>query len=151
MNYDWETPPGGDFARYVERLSAQTGQFRGASQDIDDVGLDIGMQTMGTATPVPATTPVLGAEPPQGAPVPGPAYHLAKAMAIAWAAVLVMLLVLNASFSLVFAVLVTGLWLGWRLRRWALPSGAASWRQWLEVEARRQKLRQEQARQGRIK
>ena len=69
-----------------------------------------------------------------------------QVLAIVWVAVLALLLVLEAPFVIVIAVLAFGLWLGYQLRRWALPPGVANWRHWLEEEASKQKQRQQQGR-----
>ena len=42
MDPQWNTPPNGDFASYVERLSAQSALPRRAPQE-GDPGLDVGM------------------------------------------------------------------------------------------------------------
>lgn len=150
MNADWNTPPDGDFARYVERLSAQSASPQRAPQDTEH-GLDIGMTPSeaphGAANRAMSSTAAAAAarrdrqaqgEAPRGGSGGQAAHNLAKAMAIAWIFLLVALLTFKVPFSIVMLVLVAGLWLGRRLRRWALPPGVANWREWLAQEARRQ-------------
>ncbi len=147
MNPQWNTPPNGDFASYVERLSAQAALPKRDAQN-GEHGLDVGMTP--SSEPHDAVSdaaaavrrrmqsnadPRPGAQAPAGTAV---AFNLAKALAIAWIAALVLMLVFNAPFGLVVMLFALGLWAGHRLRRWALPPGAASWREWLQEEARKQ-------------
>lgn len=148
----WDTPPNGDFAAYVERLSARAPLVATAPHD-GDYGFGVGM------TPSP---PMHGAEEDAAQAARGPLsapgavvadarrsgvqHNLAKVMAIVWVTVLVVLLTLGTPVGLVLGIFVLGLWIARRLRRWALPPGVANWRQWLEEEARKQKQRQQQGR-----
>jgi hypothetical protein len=148
MNPQWNTPPNGDFASYVERLSAQAALPRHEQQE-GEHGLDVGMTP--SDEPHDAVSDAAAAarrriqsngESRPGTPGAlgnGAAHSLAKVLAIAWVAGLVLLLTFNAPFGTVVALFVFGVWLAFRLRRWALPPGMATWKQWLEAEARKQR------------
>lgn len=148
MNPQWNTPPNGDFASYVERLSAQAALPKREYQE-GEHGLDVGMTP--SSEPHDAVSDAAAAARRRmqsngdvrpgtpGALGNGAAHHLAKALAIVWATALVLLVAFNAPFGFVVMLFAFGLWLGYRLRRWALPPGTANWRQWLEEEARKQR------------
>lgn len=148
MNQQWNTPPDGDFASYVERLSAQAA-LPGRGQQEGEHGLDVGMTP--SSEPHDAVTDAAAAtrrrmqsngEPRPGMPGAlgnGVAHNLAKLLAIVWVAALVLLLSFGAPAGMVIALLAFGVWLGYRLRRWALPPGMANWRQWVDEEARKQR------------
>ncbi|RZL88721.1 MAG: hypothetical protein EOP82_21760 [Variovorax sp.] len=149
MNPQWNTPPNGDFASYVERLSAQAALPRREPQE-GEHGLDIGMtpssqphSAVADAAAAARRSASSNGEAPRGSSA---AHNLARVLAIVWVTVLALLLVLKVSFVVVIAVLAFGLWAGYRLRRWALPPGVGNWRQWLEEEAKKQKQRQQQGR-----
>ncbi|MBU1358372.1 MAG: hypothetical protein KJ901_06405 [Gammaproteobacteria bacterium] len=152
MKPEWNTPPNGDFAAYVERLSQRMMPPLAPPYDSEH-GFDTGM----SQAPAPQDAP--SGEPgstssygqrsrPNNAIAAGSAvaHNLAKVMGIVWVAALVLLATLGAPVGAVIGVLVVGLWLAYRLRNWALPPGAATWRQWLEQEARKQKQWQQQGR-----
>ena len=152
MNPQWNTPPDGDFASYVERLSAQAALPRSESQE-GEHGLDVGMTPSsplhGALADAASATRRRMQSNGEAAPTgggSGVAHTVAKVLAIAWVAVLLLLLILKVSFGIIAAVFAFGLWLGHRLRRWALPPGMANWREWLAEEARKQKQRQQQGR-----
>jgi len=152
MNPQWNTPPDGDFAAYVERLSARPAGPGRDSQDGEHV-LDAGMTPAAGAHAVVHDTATPGspgaawsadeARARLGSAVP---HNLAKVMAIVWIALLAVLLSLKAPSGFVMALFVFGVWLAYRLRRWALPPGVRNWRQWLEEEAMKQKQKQAQRR-----
>ena len=153
MNPQWNTPPDGDFASYVERLSAQAALPRREPRE-GEHGLDVGMTP--SAEPHDAVTDAAAAARrrmqskgdarPQGAAGTAAAHALAKVLAIVWVAVLLLMLTLSVPVGFIVMVFGFGLWLGWRLRRWALPPGMANWRQWLEEEARKQQQKRQMSR-----
>ncbi|VTU26075.1 hypothetical protein H6CHR_02522 [Variovorax sp. PBL-H6] len=152
MNPQWNTPPDGDFARYVERLAAQATQPHRPPQE-GEHGLDVGMTpsspphgAAGDAASATRRRMLSNGEASPARDGGAAAHAMAKVLAIAWMAVLLVLLILKVPFGIVAAVFAFGLWLAHRLRRWALPPGVANWREWLEEEARKQKQRQQQGR-----
>ncbi|MGI4777588.1 MAG: hypothetical protein ACRYGA_05645 [Janthinobacterium lividum] len=147
MNPQWNTPPDGDFASYVERLSAQSATARRTSQAEGEHSLE------GGPTHVPAVAPYRGDALPQQGAVIGPAwgrtpsgtaakpmapgsspvpFRIARIAAAAWVLALVTLIGAGASAGLVTALVLGGLWAAVGLRKWALPQGHASWRGWLQ-------------------
>jgi hypothetical protein len=150
MNPQWNTPPDGDFASYVERLSAQAALPEREPPE-GEHGLDVGMTA--SSAPHGAVTSVASAmqrrvqsngEAREGGS--GVAHKLARVLAIGWVSALVLLLAFGAPLGIVATVFALGLWLAHRLRHWALPPGVANWRQWLAEEAMKQKQRQQQRR-----
>ncbi|MGJ7581420.1 hypothetical protein ACSFA3_14640 [Variovorax sp. RHLX14] len=153
MNTQWNTPPDGDFASYVERLSAKSARARRMSQADGEHSLDGGP----TQSPVTArssystdaddagatTVPPwrragqrLPVKPlvsitPGSSPVP---FKIAKIAAVAWVLVLVALIGSGAAFGLVVAVVFAGIWAAKGLRNWAMPQGHTSWSAWLRSQ-----------------
>ena len=151
MNPQWNTPPNGDFASYVERLSAQAALPKRAAHE-GDHGLDVGM------TPAPGapgaqghaaaaaqrressngdtSAPGLGALPPA----------VLKIMGAVGA--LILLALWSAGVSAVVLVFLVGaaLWLASKLKGLKLSPGVAKWQQVLEEGARKQ--REQQHKQG---
>ncbi|MBS0429575.1 MAG: hypothetical protein JSR41_20030 [Proteobacteria bacterium] len=150
MNPDWNTPPGGDFARYVEQLTARSLRQVSAPQSHEHQ-MDVGMGDNAPASPprgkgLPAA--------PAGSTVGKPAANdgamrgFARSLAIGWAGLLLVLLSSGATVA-ALGVFVAGLWAGFQLRRWLLPpGGAAGLKAALEDIARQQAA---QNRQGKNK
>jgi len=149
MNPDWNTPPGGDFARYVEQLTARSLREVSAPQSHEHQ-MDVGMGDHVPAPPprgktVPAATAGSTARP---AASDGAMRGFARSVAIGWAGLLLVLLSNGATVA-ALGVLVAGLWAGFQLRRWLLPpGGAAGLKAALEDMARQQAA---QNRQGKNK
>lgn len=150
MNPDWNTPPGGDFARYVDQLTARSLRQVSTPQ-AHEHQMDVGM---GDSPPMPPargkTLPVVtaGSTAANSPASEGAMRGVARALAIGWVA---LLLVLIGSGAVVPAlgVLVLGLWAGFQKRHWLLPpGGAAGLRAALEDLARQQAA---QNRQGKSK
>ena len=162
MNTQWNTPPNGDFASYVERLSAQSANARRTSQADGEHSLEGGP----THSPVTARSSyqtgadggddgAVGSQPGattvpswrragQRFPVkplvpitPGSSavpFKIAKIAAVAWVLALVALIGSGAAFGLVLAVVFAGIWAAKGLRNWALPQGYTSWSAWLRSQ-----------------
>ena len=162
MNTQWNTPPNGDFASYVERLSAQSARARRTSQadgehsleggptqspvtarsaysnDADDDGDDVGSSQPGAAT-APSWRRAGQRFPvrPLVSITPGSSampFKIAKVAAAAWVLALVGLIGSGAAFGLVIAVVFAGIWAAKGLRHWALPQGHTSWSAWLRSQ-----------------
>ena len=141
MNPQWNTPPDGDFARYVERLTAQAAQPRGPVQE-GEHGLDVGMTHQHEVQP--ARQPQPQAEARQAAIGAGLGRNLLKGLGIAWLLALLVLLAADASLVLVAALFAGGLWLAYKLKHLVLPPGVENWKQWLEEAAKKQQQLQQQ-------
>ena len=159
MNTQWNTPPNGDFARYVERLSAESATARRTSQADGDHSLEGGPNHSDSSDAArrsdyavsadtsesgqPGARAVIAAAkrrmlPPgsQGHREPdvagsGVGFTLAKVLAVVWLVALLALFGIGAPVGVIFAVVALGLWSARGMRRWALPSGMTSWGQWL--------------------
>ena len=139
MNPQWNTPPDGDFARYVERLTAQAAQPRGPVQE-GEHGLDVGMTHQHQVQPAQQPQP----EARQAAMGAGLGRNLLKGLGIAWMLALLVLLAADASLVLVVALFAGGLWLAYKLKHLVFPPGVENWKQWLEEAAKRQQQLQQQ-------
>ncbi|MBT2337401.1 hypothetical protein J7E49_26305 [Variovorax paradoxus] len=148
MNPQWNTPPNGDFASYVERLSAQAALPKRAAHE-GDHGLDVGI------TPAPGAQGAAAAaaqrrESSNGdTSAPGAAALTPTALRIMAAVGAVVLLALwSAGVSLVVLVFLAGaaFWLASKLKGLKLSPGVAKWQQVLEEAARKQ--REQQHKQG---
>ncbi len=135
MNPEWDTPPNGDFTRYVERLTAQMALPRPAVQQapnvIDDAGSSSQMQPHQMAAAVVPSMVKVAA--------PAAAINGAIARALLVAAVIVaavLHLVFNVSiFMLVMIFAVIG-WIAFKLRGALSGRGVEALRTQIERTAR---------------
>ena len=162
MNTQWNTPPDGDFASYVERLSAQSARARRTSQADGEHSLEGGP----TQSPVAARSAYsndandddngVGSSQPGATTIPSwrragqrfpvkplvsitpgsspVPFKIAKIAALAWVLALVGLIGSGAAFGLVIAVVFAGIWAAKGLRKWAMPQGYTSWNAWLRSQ-----------------
>jgi hypothetical protein len=145
VNPDWNTPPNGDFARYVEQLAVRAGQPSGRIGQ--ERGLDAGAPSPGQQLASAAPRP----KPPAGASAKGrpagqsPATALKALMAIGVVGGLIFtwLWVIGGPFALVFgAIAVVWLFGKGRFKTLRESLDQADWRQALQEAARKQKERQ---------
>jgi len=152
MNPQWNTPPNGDFASYVERLSAQAALPKRAAHE-GDHGLDVGMTPAPGAQQGAAAAAAQRRESSNGdAPAPGAGAITPAALKImAVAGALLLLALWSAGVPVVVLVFLFGaaLWLASKLKGLTLSPGIAKWQQVLEEAARKQ--REQQHKQGKQK
>jgi|GEM_PF-3304124 len=137
MNRDWDTPANGDFARYVERLTAQAlvaGQRGPAESLIDAEG------PKDTASQVRAHQLGAGMAQPQAEAAPPQAPRPVKALKNALIGFIVLMVVLNVGFQVPVLVLL-GIaamvgWVGFKARRMLLGDGAEAMRERIERASR---------------
>lgn len=144
MNPQWDTPPNGDFARYVERLTAQAVMpHRVAPQG--DRALDAGMTSTSGAADSTARA-VAAAQRQAGSNADTGSNTLEPNRIPAWtklAAVIGGLLVLAGMSEagapgVLVALLIAGLWVGRKALRNLASPGPAKWQKVLEEAARAQ-------------
>ncbi|WP_219209557.1 hypothetical protein [Variovorax boronicumulans] len=159
LNTQSNTPPNGDFARYVDQLSARAAlALRTASVD-GSHALDVGMPP--SSEPHAGLSP--GAVAPRGRaatrpPVPAQAsaastaggaalpFKVVRAVAAVWLLALVGMFLFDAPFGMILLVLAGGFWVAKQMRHRLLPAGVTSWSQWAQEAARNaaEKQRQQQ-------
>lgn len=149
LNPQWNTPPNGDFARYVERLSAQALLPKRAAKE-GEPGLDVGITTLPNQPgPVTAAMQQRGdassgevARSQPGAFDP----TTLKVLGGVGALVFLVLWSIGVPFSALVLLLGVAVWFGSKLKGVKLTPGIAKWQQVLEDAARKQ--REQQHKQG---
>jgi hypothetical protein len=151
MNPQWNTPPNGDFARYVEQLSARAALPAHAPRE-GEHGLDVGM-TPSPGQQVPAAAAAKRRASSSNGQVTkvelGGAFGSLPLKVLGGAAALVFLVLWLAGVPFAVLVLVLGaaLWFGKNFfKGLKLTPGVAKWQQVLEEAARKQ--REQQHKQG---
>lgn len=144
MNTESNTPPNGDFARYVEQLSARAGQSTRVPGKESEHGLDVGM----TPSPGAQGTVATRRESPSGEAAKADNKALApaslKVLAGAAAFVFLVLWALGVSLPVLVLGAAAAAWFGKRfLKGLNLRPGVAKWQQVLEEAARKQKEQQQ--------
>lgn len=167
MNPEWNTPPNGDFASYVERLTAKAALPKRQHQE-GGPGLDVGMTPhsesygAGTATGLIAVATAAAAAQRRlssNGDLPTGAHTRSGAMVakIASAVGLFALLLMwqgGVPVAVLIALLAGGSWIAFKLRGLKLPQGAAQWQKMLQDAAQAQAKGQERTQreqQGRSK
>ncbi|MDH6168231.1 hypothetical protein M2282_003382 [Variovorax boronicumulans] len=146
MNTESNTPPNGDFARYVEQLSARAAQPGRVAQS-GEHGLDVGM-TPGPGAQGPAATAAQRRESSNGegaTSLIGPT--MLKVLGGVGALLFVVLWVAGVPFFVLVLAVGVALWFGKSFfKGLKLTPGVAKWQQVLEEAARKQ--REQQQKQG---
>lgn len=164
MNPEWNTPPNGDFASYVERLTAQSALPKRQHQE-GEHGLDVGMTPhsephgAGAAGSAAATAAAAAqrrmssnADVPAGVGTSPTGAMVAKiASAVGFFALLLMWQA-GVPIPSLLALLAGALWIAFKLRGLKLPQNAAQWQKMLQDAALKQQQAGKQSQQqGRSK
>lgn len=152
MNTQSNTPPNGDFAAYVERLSAQAALPRRAAQE-GEHGLDVGMTPSSDPNGGAAAAAVSAAQRrasssggTSAAPLQVGAL-LGKALLAVGAVVVLVLWMAGVPVGVLVLAVAGALWVAHKLRQVKVPGGGvAKWQLLLEEATRKQ--REQQKRQG---
>ena len=145
MNTESNTPPNGDFARYVEQLSARAGQSARVPGKESEHGLDVGM----TPSPGAQRTTVARRESPGGEAAKADGTKTIplgtlKVLAGMGAMVFLVLWAIGVPLSVLVLGAAAAAWFGKRfLKGLNLRPGVAKWQQVLEEAARKQKEQQQ--------
>lgn len=149
LNPQWNTPPNGDFARYVERLSAQAALPKRAAKE-GEPGLDVGITTSpGQQGPVTAAMQRSAASSNGEVPKAESASFdptTLKVLSAVGALVFLVLWSVGVPFGVLALLLGVALWFGKRLKGVKFAPGVAKWQQVLEEANRKQ--REQQHKQG---
>ncbi|MFH0129062.1 hypothetical protein [Variovorax sp. EL159] len=150
MNTESNTPPNGDFARYVEQLSARAALPKRAAQP-GEPGLDVGMSPApGQQSSGPVSAAMRQQETSSGseAPQQNAAFDplVLKVLGAVGAVVFLVLWAAGVPISALVLLLGVALWFGKKLKGVKLTPGVAKWQQVLEEAARKQ--REQQQKQG---
>ncbi len=143
MKAEWNTPPNGDFVRYVEGLTAQAARNlgRGQTDVTGEHGLDVGMtSSAGPGAVVPpaqararaAAAKAAKSESAQG----GPFGALTKPLLGAAGVAFVILWSIGVPIYVLVVLAGLAFWFAGKLKSLAFP-GAAKWQQVLEEANRR--------------
>ncbi len=145
MNTESNTPPNGDFARYVEQLSARAGQSARIPGKESEHGLDVGMTPLPGAQGTVATrreSPAGEAAKTDGTKAIPPG--TLKVLAGMGAMVFLVLWAIGVPLSVLVLGAAAAAWFGKRfLKGLNLRPGVAKWQQVLEEAARKQKEQQQ--------
>jgi hypothetical protein len=150
LNPQWNTPPNGDFARYVERLSAQALLPNRAAKE-GEPGLDVGITTLPNQPSGPVNAAMQQrneASTGEVSKAPSGAFDPAtlKVLGVVGAVVFLALWAAGVPFGALVVLLGLVAWFGRKLKGFKFTPGVAKWQQVLEDAARKQ--REQQHKQG---
>ncbi|RIX81742.1 hypothetical protein [Acidovorax cavernicola] len=145
MNTESNTPPNGDFARYVEQLSARAGQSARTPGKESEHGLDVGMTpSPGAQGTVAARRDSSSDEAAKADAIKAIAPATLKVLAGMAALVFLVLWSIGVPLSVLVLGAAAAAWSGKRfLKGLSLKPGVAKWQQVLEEAARKQKEQQQ--------
>lgn len=156
MKPEWNTPPNGDFASYVERLSAQSGLPR--PQHLEGAhGLDVGMtpqselraagSTGGAAATVAQRPISSNGNVSPGASTSQPGAVVGKVVSAIGFFALLLMWRAGVPIALLLVLFAGGIWIAFKVRRLRLPEGAAQWQKMLMNAAQTQRQEPRQVKQ----